>query len=88
MNTAVLYVRISTLNQRVDSQEQELKRFCRQRGWKNLSWYVDKISGAKSSRPELDRLLGDRARCWEGIATHCVSDKGPKGTAVAPQLRV
>src|SRR5438067_1342595 len=28
------------------------------------------------------------ARCCEGIATHCVSDKGPKGTAVAPQVRV
>ena len=58
MNTAI-YVRISTLNQRIDSQEQELKRYCRQRGWTNLSWYIDRISGGKSSRPELDRLVRD-----------------------------
>ncbi len=56
MNTAV-YVRVSTENQRTDSQEQELRRYCRQRGWKDLTFYVDKISGAKASRPELDRLM-------------------------------
>ncbi|MGO8930223.1 MAG: recombinase family protein [Limisphaerales bacterium] len=59
MNTTALYVRISTLNQRTDSQQEELKRYCRQRGWTNLSWYIDKISGGKSSRPELDRLARD-----------------------------
>jgi len=58
MNTAI-YVRISTLNQRIDSQEQELRRYCRQREWTKLSWYIDKISGGKSSRPELDRLVRD-----------------------------
>ena len=58
MSTAV-YIRVSTLEQRTDSQEQELKRYCRQRGWKNLSFYVDKICGAKTSRPELERLMKD-----------------------------
>src|SRR4051812_48086543 len=58
MNTAV-YIRVSTLEQRIDSQEQELKRYCRLRGWKNIASFVDKISGAKSSRPELDRLMQD-----------------------------
>ena len=56
MNTAA-YIRVSTQEQRTDSQEQELKRYCRQRGWKNLSFYVDKICGAKASRPELERLM-------------------------------
>ncbi len=56
MNTAV-YIRVSTVGQRTDSQDQELRRYCRQRGWKNLRFYVDKISGAKASRPELDRLM-------------------------------
>ena len=58
MNTA-LYIRVSTEGQRTDSQEQELKRYCRQRGWKDLTFYVDKISGAKTTRPQLDRLMQD-----------------------------
>jgi site-specific DNA recombinase len=58
MNTA-LYIRVSTEGQRTDSQEQELRRYCRQRGWKDLIFYVDKTSGAKASRPQLDRLMQD-----------------------------
>ena len=58
MNTA-LYIRVSTEGQRTDSQEQELKGYCRQRGWKALSLYVDKIGGAKASRPQLDQLMQD-----------------------------
>jgi len=63
VNTAV-YIRVSTENQRTDSQEQELRRYCRQRGWKNLTFYTDRISGAKASRPELDRLM-QRVRAGE-----------------------
>jgi len=58
MNTAV-YIRVSTEGQRTDSQELELRRYCRQRGWKDLTLYMDKISGAKASRPELDKLTQD-----------------------------
>ena len=58
MNTAV-YIRVSTEAQRTDSQEQEVRRYCEQRGWTNVALYVDRISGAKSSRPELDRLMQD-----------------------------
>ena len=59
MNTTALYVRISTLNQRTDSQQQELKRYCRQRGWQNPTLYVDKVSGAVTSRPQLEKLMRD-----------------------------
>lgn len=58
MNTAI-YIRVSTEGQRTDSQEVELRRYSRQRGWKNIVVYTDKISGAKASRPELDRLTQD-----------------------------
>ncbi len=58
MHTAI-YVRVSTEGQRTDSQEQELKRYCRQRGWKNPVVYADRISGARTSRPELNRLMQD-----------------------------
>ncbi len=56
MNTAV-YIRVSTEGQRTDSQEQELKRYCRQRGWSKLTIFTDKISGAKTSRLQLDKLM-------------------------------
>jgi DNA invertase Pin-like site-specific DNA recombinase len=58
MNTAV-YVRVSTEGQRTDSQEMELRRYCRQRCWKDLTFYADKVSGAKASRPKLDQLMQD-----------------------------
>jgi DNA invertase Pin-like site-specific DNA recombinase len=58
MNTA-LYIRVSTLDQRTDSQEQELKKYCRLRGWNNVAAYTDTICGAKSSRPQLDKMMQD-----------------------------
>ena len=58
MHTAI-YVRVSTEGRRTDSQEQGLTCYCRQRGWKNPVVYADKISGAKTSRPELNRLMQD-----------------------------
>ena len=57
MNTA-LYIRVSTQDQRTDSQEQELRRYCRQRGWRKLVFFTDKASGAQTARPALDQLLG------------------------------
>jgi len=54
-----VYTRVSSVGQRTDSQERELRRYCRQRGWKSLGFYQDRISGAKSDRPDLDRLMRD-----------------------------
>jgi DNA invertase Pin-like site-specific DNA recombinase len=54
-----VYLRVSTGDQRLDSQEHELKRYCHQRGWKVVSLYKDKISGTKTSRPGLDDLVRD-----------------------------
>lgn len=62
MNTAV-YVRVS-IDQRTDSQEQELRRYCRQRGLGNPTFFTDRISGAKASRPELDKVM-QRVRAGE-----------------------
>ena len=54
-----IYVRVSTANgtQTTDSQEHEVKRYCSARGWTDLEIYDDRMSGAKSSRPELDRMV-------------------------------
>ncbi len=56
--TAV-YIRISTNSQKTDSQRRELLAHCRQRGWKKVAVYEDKLSGVSTSRPALDKLMQD-----------------------------
>ncbi|HEY9175188.1 MAG TPA: recombinase family protein [Verrucomicrobiae bacterium] len=58
MNTAV-YMRVSTKDQKLDSQALELKRYCKMRGWKNTVFYTEKLTGASKTRPALDRLMQD-----------------------------
>jgi DNA invertase Pin-like site-specific DNA recombinase len=49
--------------QDVGMQVRELRQFCEARGWQIASEYLDEgISGAKDSRPELDRLVADAHR--------------------------
>ena len=63
MTTRVaIYARISTTNhgQDVSLQTRELRQFAEARGWTLAGEYVDAgISGAKDSRPELNRLMAD-----------------------------
>ena len=59
---AALYARVSTSNhgQDVSMQTRELRLFCEARGWQIAGEYLDEgISGAKDSRPELNRLMAD-----------------------------
>src|SRR5258705_3678117 len=60
-----IYARVSTAHngQEPEMQTGELREYCERRGWKVTHEYVDiGISGAKESRPELDRLLTDAYR--------------------------
>ncbi len=61
MNTSAtaLYVRVSTSDQRTDSQSTELEAFCKARGYANPKVFVEKESGAKTSRPQLDALMAE-----------------------------
>jgi DNA invertase Pin-like site-specific DNA recombinase len=58
MDTAV-YMRVSTTDQRLDSQERELRNYCKMRGWKNTVIYSEKKTAAVSTRPALDRMVQD-----------------------------
>jgi len=58
--TAALYARVSTQDQHCEMQLTELREYCRRSGWAIAGEYVDTgWSGAKASRPELDRCMKD-----------------------------
>ena len=57
-----IYARVSTTShgQDVGLQTRELRQFAEARGWTVVGEYVDEgVSGAKDSRPELNRLMAD-----------------------------
>ena len=59
---ASIYARVSTQDQSCDMQVRELREYAARRGWTITGEYVDTgWSGAKASRPELDRLMRDAA---------------------------
>jgi DNA invertase Pin-like site-specific DNA recombinase len=57
-----IYARVSTTNhgQDVGMQTRELRQFAEARGWTIAGEYIDAgVSGAKDSRPELNRLMAE-----------------------------
>jgi DNA invertase Pin-like site-specific DNA recombinase len=56
-----LYARVSKGNGVQDPQMQlrDLREYCKNRGWKITAEYVDKITGSKERRPQLERLTQD-----------------------------
>src|ERR1700741_3095080 len=60
-----IYARVSTTNHGQDAglQTREMWQFAEARGWTLADEYVDSgVSGAKDSRPELNRLMADAKR--------------------------
>src|SRR6201997_65266 len=69
-----IYARVSTTNgQSPEMQLSDLREYASRRGWETFAEYVDNgVSGAKESRPELNRLMADAHRrhfdivlCWK-----------------------
>jgi putative DNA-invertase from lambdoid prophage Rac len=65
----VIYARVSTADQNCDMQLRELRDYCARRGWEVGRECVDAgWSGAKASRPQLDRLMKDaRQRRFDAV---------------------
>jgi DNA invertase Pin-like site-specific DNA recombinase len=67
-----IYARVSTTNhgQDVTLQTRELQQFAEARGWHVVGAYIDDgVSGAKDSRPDLNRLMADaHKRCFDVVA--------------------
>ena len=62
MKRAVLYLRVSTVDQHPESQLHDLRQLASEWGLGIVKVYEDKISGARASRPGLDRLMADARR--------------------------
>ncbi len=70
-NRVALYARVSTLaGQSPEMQLVELREYAARRGWQVIEEYVDHgVSGAKESRPALNRLMADaKQRRFDVIA--------------------
>jgi len=72
-----LYMRVSTTAQDLAPQRLRLREVSRAAGWEVVQEYVETTSGAKSSRPELDRMMADaRRRRFDMVAAVDVSRLG------------
>ena len=58
-SATALYVRVSTADQRTDSQTEELEAFCQTRGYSRIRLFVERESGAKVTRPQLDAMMSE-----------------------------
>lgn len=64
-----VYCRVSTASQDNSNQVHDCREYARARGWTITAEYIDDAtSGAKTSRPQLDRMMRDaRARRFDGV---------------------
>ena len=80
MKRAVLYLRVSTLDQTTANQERELRQVAERAGWRIVRVYKDHgISGAKGRdrRPDFDQLCRHAAqRRFDAVAAWSVDRLG------------
>jgi DNA invertase Pin-like site-specific DNA recombinase len=63
LQKVILYARVSTKEQDTAMQLESLRAYAKAQGWRVVEEYVDHgWSGAKSSRPALDRLMRDACK--------------------------
>jgi DNA invertase Pin-like site-specific DNA recombinase len=49
IETAAIYARVSTIDQRCEMQLRDLREYCERRGWKAVEYVDLGVSGSKSS---------------------------------------
>jgi DNA invertase Pin-like site-specific DNA recombinase len=75
MKRAALYMRVSTLDQHPETQLYDLREMARQRGYRIVEEYEDRISGAKAPRPGLDAMMKDARRGQFDVVLVSASDQ-------------
>ncbi len=62
MKRAVIYMRVSSVDQHPETQLHDLRQLAAQRGYQIVQEYTDRISGVKAKRPGLGDLMRDARR--------------------------
>ena len=75
MRRAVLYMRVSTVDQHPETQLLDLRQMAAQRGLEIVEEYTDRISGAKARRPGLDQMMTDARRGRFDVVLVWASDR-------------
>ena len=75
MKHAVLYMRVSTLDQHPETQLFDLRQMAAQRGYEIVAEYTDRISGTKAKRPGLDTMMADARRGRFDVVLVWASDR-------------
>jgi DNA invertase Pin-like site-specific DNA recombinase len=66
------YIRVSTDDQKTDSQLDAIKNYCKLKGWNDPALFIDHgESGKKESRPQLDEMVkGIKARQFDTVLVY------------------
>ena len=80
MKRAVLYLRVSTLDQHPETQLLDLRQMAAQRGYEIVEEYTDRISGAKARRPGLDQMMAEARRGRFDVVLVWASDRIARST--------
>jgi DNA invertase Pin-like site-specific DNA recombinase len=75
MKRAVLYMRVSTLDQHPETQLHDLRQMASQRSYEIVHEYTDRISGAKAKRPGIDQMMADARRGRFDVVLVWASDR-------------
>jgi len=75
MKRAVIYTRVSTVDQHLETQLLDLRQMATQRGLEIVQEYSDKISGVKAKRPGLDQMMTDARRGKFDVVLVWASDR-------------
>lgn len=75
MKRAVLYMRVSTLDQHPETQLYDLRQMASQRGYEIVNEYTDRLSGVKARRPGLDQMMADARRGRFDVVLVWASDR-------------
>jgi len=68
MKRAVIYTRVSSIDQHPETQLCDLRPMAAARGYELVGEYTDTISGSKAKRPGLDQLMADARRSKFDVA--------------------
>jgi DNA invertase Pin-like site-specific DNA recombinase len=81
---AAIYVRVSTPDQRVESQLYDLRELAAQRGFEVVQEYEDRgVCGKKARRPGLDSLMSDARRKKFSVVLVAAFDRIARSTWIS-----